>query len=407
MAAQVARILLSEGSSLSARETLTALGAEGHTLEVCDPNRLCLGRFSRFVKAVHRCPSFSADPGGYLRFVRALCARGRFDVLYPSHEQAFLFSRFAGELNVAHALPPFAAIARVQSKVAYAQTLAELGLPAPPTELVRDAAALSSAVARFDGAWVKRAIGTASSGVFRVRSAAEVERACRALDEGDGWQDGVLVQAQAPGALERAQAVFARGTLVAFHACRQLESAAGGGDVRKESVDRPAVREHLVRLGAHLSWHGPLSVDYLWDGQASHIDCNPRLAEPGNALASGLNLPEQVVKVALGLPCAPAGSRAGVRTHMGLQALLKAAGEERPRAKLTGALRALARGSGPFAGSQESLTPSVDAVSRVPFLVVAGVLLLRPRAWEGLARGAVDSYSLSPAAARAIQSGAL
>ncbi len=47
-------ILLSEGSSLSAREAITSLGLGGHAVEVVTGNRLCLGRFSRFVHRVYR-----------------------------------------------------------------------------------------------------------------------------------------------------------------------------------------------------------------------------------------------------------------------------------------------------------------------------------------------------------------
>ena len=43
------KILLSEGSSLSAREAITALGLAGHRVELVTADALCLGRFSRFV----------------------------------------------------------------------------------------------------------------------------------------------------------------------------------------------------------------------------------------------------------------------------------------------------------------------------------------------------------------------
>jgi hypothetical protein len=43
------RVLLTEGSSLTAREVVTCLGPVGHHLEVLDPDALCLARFSRWV----------------------------------------------------------------------------------------------------------------------------------------------------------------------------------------------------------------------------------------------------------------------------------------------------------------------------------------------------------------------
>src|SRR5436305_13539043 len=87
------RILLSEGSSTSAREAITILGLDGHVIEVCDPAPVCLGRFSRFVAKFHRCPGLRDDPAGYLSFVEKLLAARQFDVLLPIHEQGFAFAR--------------------------------------------------------------------------------------------------------------------------------------------------------------------------------------------------------------------------------------------------------------------------------------------------------------------------
>ena len=90
------RVLLSEGSSTSAREAITILGLAGHHVEVCDPSLWCLARYSRFVRKFHRCPGLRTDPAGFLRFVEHLLAARHFDVLLPTHEQGFLFARVRG-----------------------------------------------------------------------------------------------------------------------------------------------------------------------------------------------------------------------------------------------------------------------------------------------------------------------
>jgi len=69
MTSQKPKILLSEGSSLSSREAITALGLAGHRVELVSSNPICLGRFSRFVSRVHRAPASGADPDGYLAAV--------------------------------------------------------------------------------------------------------------------------------------------------------------------------------------------------------------------------------------------------------------------------------------------------------------------------------------------------
>jgi len=69
MGAARPRILLSEGSSLSAREAVPALGLAGHRVDIMSSDPLCIGRFSRFVDHVHRSPASGADPDGYLAAV--------------------------------------------------------------------------------------------------------------------------------------------------------------------------------------------------------------------------------------------------------------------------------------------------------------------------------------------------
>lgn len=78
---------------------------------------------------------------------------------------------------------------------------------------------------------------------------------------------------------------------------------------------RPQALAHLAHIASHFGWHGALSADYFYEassGGVSFIDGNPRLVEPVNALLSGLNLAEALVRLSLGermqpLPREPAG----------------------------------------------------------------------------------------------------
>src|SRR5437588_583111 len=156
------RVLLSEGSSTSAREAITILGLSGHHIEVCDPSPWCLARYSRFVRRFHRCPGLRTDPAGYLAFVEQCLSRGRFDVLLPSHEQGFLFARARRRLegHVGYALPSFESYRTAHSKAGFSRLLDQLKLPQPPTRIVTSASAVRDAI-RFP-AVVKTSVGTAS-----------------------------------------------------------------------------------------------------------------------------------------------------------------------------------------------------------------------------------------------------
>lgn len=399
------RVLMSEGSSLSARESLTALGRAGFHVEVVDANPLCLARFSRFCRKFHRAPHFGLDPKGYLERVVELLTKRGFDVLFPAHEQAFLFARFLNRLSpLTHlALPDLQVFERLQSKVGFAGLLAELTLPSPPTLVAWDERILRDACQVLP-VFVKVAYGTATRGLFYIRSDNELEHAIEIVRT--QLDEGVVVQGAVTGALERMQAVFDRGRLVGFHANRQVEEGVGGGDLVKESIRAETPRNHIEHLGRHLSWHGGLSIDYIVDRHdvPRYIDANPRLAETGNALAAGMNLPELLVKVSLGQhPPRHDVEMEGVRSFMGIQGLLRAARDTGSRRGIVRAILDLASRRGTFAGGTEELTPTTgDIRSLIPLAAVSAALLAMPSLWSRLSSATVNAYAATPEVVRFI-----
>jgi len=409
-------ILLSEGSSLSARQAITALGQCSYLLDVCDPNPLCISRFSRFVRHYYRCPAVGTDPFGYLEFVLELLTRERYDVLLPVHEQAFLFAKERDRLpaGVAVALADFEAFLQVQGKVAFARLMDRLCLPQPITHIVRSRAELET-LDHFP-CYLKTDYSTAGQGVWCVTEKAERDRALVALEQRGllGGTHEIVVQEEASGELCQAQAVFAHGYLLAVHCTQTRGVSVGGGHAARMGVDHPAVREHLVTLGQALQWHGPLALDYFFDnasGGPTYIECNPRLVEPMNATLSGVNLADLTVRVALGEEGASGGPRRGqpgIRSHSLLAILLGVAGHGGSRREVLGTILEDMQGRGVFAQSKEDLTPvRLDPPSLIPLGVVTGQLLLRPRAAHRIAAGAVNAYSMSAATIETIMDGPL
>src|SRR3990170_1449231 len=154
------RVLVSEGSSTSAREAVTILGLSGHHVEVCDPAPFCLTRFSRLVRKFHRCPGLQDDPAGFLGFVERLLATGQYDVLLPTHEQGFLFARAQERLagRVGLALPGFEGYRAAHRKAGFSRLLDRLNLPQPATRIVTSGSELRAAI-RFPSV-VKTSVGT-------------------------------------------------------------------------------------------------------------------------------------------------------------------------------------------------------------------------------------------------------
>jgi predicted ATP-grasp superfamily ATP-dependent carboligase len=402
------RVLLSEGSSTSAREAITVLGLAGHMVEVCDPSSWCLGRFSRFVKKFHRCPPLRDDPAGYLAFVEKLLASNRFDVLLPTHEQGFLFARVAERLkrNAGLALPAFDSYRAAHSKAGFSRLLSTLRLPQPATRIVVSESAVRASI-RFP-AVIKTSVGTASRGVFIVREAADLDRAAQELTAGGAFPGEVLVQEFVAGTVEKAQSVFCRGQLLGFHAYRQVAPGIGGGEAIKESVSRPKVRTMLEAIGEKLAWHGALSIDYLVperDPTPRLIDCNPRLVEPMSAWLAGTDLVGLLLAVSLGETAKPSpSSRDGVRTHLAMQALLGCAAGGGNRRDLVREAWRLATGSGAYADSIEELTPlRRDWLSLVPLAMLTIALLAKPKLAATMAKKGWGAHLLDLASIRAIE----
>ncbi len=402
------RVLVSEGSSTSAREAITILGLAGHHVEVCDPSPWCVARFSRWVRKFHRCPGLRTDPAGYLAFVERLLSTGNFDVLLPTHEQGFLFARVRHRLQgcVGLALPDFDSYRTAHSKAGFSRLLDRLELPQPPTRIVTSAQALRDAI-RFPTV-VKTSVGTASRGIWFVRNPDDLESALRDLDSSDAFADEVLVQDLIAGTTEKAQSVFSHGRMIGFHAYRQVAAGVGGGEAIKQSVSRPQLHGYVEQVGQALDWHGALSVDYIMphdDVTPLLIDCNPRLVEPMNAYRSGSDLVGLLLRLSLGeTPPALPPSREGVLTHLAMQALLGAASRGATRLDTVGECAHLAVGRGPFAGSSEELTPvRLDWISAVPLAITVAILLASPAFAMKLARGGFGAHLLDLGSIRKIE----
>jgi hypothetical protein len=342
--------------------------------------------------------------------VAEVCAREQVDVLLPVHEQAYLFAalrhREPSWPNARTAVPvaSFAAFQAVQTKDALTATLAAAGLPQPATAVVRSAGELlreGEALLGAAGAcMVKATAGTASTGLHTVTSQRQLEELAAATDF--GGRTPLIVQERVLGLLERLQAVYDDGVLVAIHCFRQVIAGLGGGDVLKESVSRPVVVAHMQALGARLRWHGALDFDFiLRDGDPArplYIDANPRLVEPVSAYLSGVDLGAALLRVAQGEAAEHlVVGRAGVRTRLGLPGLMERAAATGRRGAVAGDFFAQLFRRGRYAGSTEELTPSDDGLlSRVPYGGLLLQLLLQPSTADAISRNTVAAYALGP-----------
>jgi len=396
------KVLFTEGSSLTAREFLSVLGPAGHWIEVLDPSPVCICRFSRWTRRVHPCPPANADPKGYLETLDRVLEKEAFDVLLPTHEHAWLLAAAGAGLRsragIAVASP--ASFARVQSKIAFARLLDEIGLPQPGWERIDAFEALAVKQPPF---YLKTPYSTAGSGVRLVKSADDVLPAFRELVQAAEGQP-LMWQSAATGNYAQVQGLFDHGRLVACHTSMQTAVGIGPSAAGRVGVEHPFAREDIAKVGGYLAWHGGLTLDYLFrDGERLYIECNPRTVEPANAAASGVELPGLQLALSRGAhpPEAPPGKR-GVRTHGSLAIVLGTGAYVGTRkAVLLKIVEILLRRKA-FKGSREGLTVLNDFPSIVPLLVVMAQALISPRSVLRLSRTSIERYNVTRKAIEAL-----
>jgi predicted ATP-grasp superfamily ATP-dependent carboligase len=347
----------------------------------------------------------------YLAFITNRLDEERYDVLLPVHEQAFLFARIQHTLaaKTGLALTAFDKFTLLQSKAEFSRVLAQLDLPQPPTRLVRRREEVEGE--DCFPYYVKLPYSTAGRGVWRVANAAERAAMIDALEAGnhlDGTTE-IVIQAQASGVQCQTQAVFEHGHLIAIHSTSQQSVGIGGSQSARLGVDHPVVRDHMIELGRHLCWHGALAVDYFFEpatNRPSYIEANPRLVEPMNAVLSGVNLAELLVRLSLGESFTEADIQSGhpgTLSHSLLATLLGLAADGASRLRIAQEVVRAALGRGSYLGSHEDLTPiRLDPLSVLPLSVGIFGLLLKPSLAKYLSARTVANYSLTPKAVQTI-----
>lgn len=106
------RVLLSDGSGLTARQGAHLLARAGHEVGVLAPSPLVLARMTGAVRRWHRTPVFGTDPLAWAEAMLAVLDTGAYDVLLPTQEQVAVLSLLTEQVTrrgVATAVPPFAA----------------------------------------------------------------------------------------------------------------------------------------------------------------------------------------------------------------------------------------------------------------------------------------------------------
>ncbi|MHA6534784.1 ATP-grasp domain-containing protein [Paenibacillus sp. BAC0078] len=389
------KILLSEGSSLTSRETITVLRNHGYIVDVLSSSKFPISAFSIWRHKVISTINLNEEPKKYLSQVSDLAGSQEYLAILPTHEEAWLFAE--GENHLPADMPVAVASSEsfqnVQGKVAFAELADELQISQPCWLLINKGESIDLPFPY----WIKSDFGTAGRSVYKVHNSSEKEEILSCLCSSD---NKLMAQENINGQYGQVQAVFNHGVMVAVHTSIQQGVGAGGSAAARLSVDYPQTRDDISKIGKHLNWHGGLTLDFIYqDEKPYYIECNPRMVEPANAERAGVNFPEILIHLASGnqLPRQLLIGRAGVKTHSTMALLLGTAERTKSRVALLRMLGKCITLSGCLKDSVEVLTPVFqDPLSIIPLVSVLFRLLVNPHKVKYIANIAVQNYSVSP-----------
>jgi carbamoylphosphate synthase large subunit len=399
---KIIKILVPEGSSLSAYQAIASIGKFKYIIDICDPNPICICRFSKYVRKFHRCPPMGSDPVGYFEYILKLLENEKYDVLLPIHENAYLFSRKYDDISklVHIAIADFTSFKILQSKVGFAQLLKKLNLPSPCTTFAMTLHKVQSI--NTYPFYLKLEYGTAGMGTWLINKKEEKDSIIDILSNNRIFEnkERVLIQEEAEGILCVAQSLFNKGKLVNVHCYQQRAAGVGGSASAKISVHHPIVHQHLRKLGRHMKWHGSLMIDYIYNqssGEVKYIEANPRPGETMNSTLSGFNAINLLIQLSLTtLSSDTIDVKKDIKTHAIMAVLMGMSVKNGSRMAVLKEITRSLFNVGLYKESEEEMSRiNENFISIIPLLYVIIRLLINPKSVEKIAGESVSNYSLS------------
>lgn len=287
-----------------------ALAAAGVDAAIVADRFLGQAGWSRFVRRRFRCVHPQKGLDEYADCLLAAAAEFGADVLLPLNDwTTYAAGRKRERLRrrLALALPTEDALETARDKFATVRLARRLGVPTPPTWLVRSRADLERIADEVSfPCLVKLVRGSGAVGMRLAHNRShllevDVSPAC-----GGPIYDGSarIVQEKLTGDIYDVNVLFCRGqprAAMVQHR-RLMYPPSGGFGVWSESVDRSDLFEPAFALLRELQWHGPAQVEFLVDhaGDAHLIEINGRFwGTLDLGRAAGVDFPTLTAELAL------------------------------------------------------------------------------------------------------------
>ncbi|KAK0733554.1 hypothetical protein B0T26DRAFT_26488 [Lasiosphaeria miniovina] len=308
------RILLTDGTSTTARQIAAILLKKGHKVHaICPPGKGLL-RFMKRVK-IHPLPPHAENRHWHIQ-VLALAQRLDIQVMIPTQDEVAILatrSYLYHDIGVSMTIPALTSLSLIMDKITAANTIRALtNFDQPRWRVISNNAELlsfSHDSPELFPAFVRQPLRTRGNEILVVYSQADLERLTTPWIENAFRREGplsqLLVQGAVEGQLQNVQGIFNRGMMIKSHSWRRPDAAyridSKFASSRKESLPaRHSFRAMLAYLGQRLCWTGPLAMELIELADTDTVlvmDVSPYLAEPMNAYLSGKDLVESILEI--------------------------------------------------------------------------------------------------------------
>lgn len=323
--------LITDAGRGSAVAFIRSLGRRGWRITAADSDPFSAGFRSRYTTHRLMYPAAALEPDAVVDAIHAAVAANGIDLVVPVTDEVVLplaaaRSRFDGLTTLA--MPDPAALQATQHKPTTIALAERLGIPIPPTRLVRGLDEASTVAADLGYPLVVKPTASRTvlaDGTIRSHAVAYAVSAdeLRRLPELVG-SDEVLLQRWLPGEGIGVNLLMHDGRPIAAFQHRRLREVppTGGASSLRESVEiDPVMYGHAVRLLGELSFNGLAMVEFRRspDGVGYLMEVNGRVwGSLPLAVRAGMDFPGLLADILFDGATAPAGPvrtryRRGVR----------------------------------------------------------------------------------------------
>jgi protein-tyrosine-phosphatase/predicted ATP-grasp superfamily ATP-dependent carboligase len=302
-------VLVLDGHSRAALETLQSLGRAGMEVDLAAESKDCLAMRSRYAGRKLRQPS-QESVAEFHAWLRAQDKKRDYALIVPATEASLLGLRLLDEndpLRRKAVIPANGALDTALDKEETWQLARELGVPAPSSVLLSSLEAIGQ-VGQFPVVLKPTHSKVVVAGELRTLAVAVVKNEAARQEQLRRWLPLTPVQQQqyVSGRGVGIELLFDHGKKVwhfAHERVHEYPLSGGASSYRRSIAPPPGMLHDAERLLAALNWHGVAMVEFKMDAREQYwlMEINPRLwGSLALSIDAGVDFPMGLLQIARG-----------------------------------------------------------------------------------------------------------